>query len=79
MADWSGRTVVCDGVLTVTLLAEIAPLKERVAELEAALIEKEAELIYLRSYGKDGAIWSANDSKDVWRDKARAALEKSHE
>lgn len=35
MADWSGRTVVCDGVLTVTPLAEIAPLKERVAELEA--------------------------------------------
>lgn len=47
------------------------------AELEKArgdLIEATAELIYLRLYGKDGARWEANDSKDVWRDKARACL-----
>lgn len=40
----------------------------------AALTEATAELIYLRLYGKDGALWSANDSKDVWRDKARDFL-----
>lgn len=43
----------------------------------AALTEATAELIYLRLYGKDGALWSANDSKDVWREKARAELAKA--
>lgn len=40
------------------------------------IVEREAELIYLRAYGRDGAVWSANESKDVWREKARAALRK---
>ena len=51
---------------------------ERGAEKERLrddIIEREAELIYLRKHGKDGALWSANHSKDVWRDMARAALE----
>jgi hypothetical protein len=49
-------------------------LEARVAKLEAALIEATAELIYLREHGKDGAVWWANESKDVWRGKAIAAL-----
>jgi hypothetical protein len=44
------------------------------AARDAELIEREAELIYLRKYGKDGALWSANESKDVWRAMARKAL-----
>jgi len=48
-----------------------------IAALRGALIEATAELIYLRQHGKDGAVWWANESKDVWRDKARAALEMS--
>ncbi len=42
--------------------------------LREALVEAEAELIYLRRHGKDGARWEANDSKDVWRGFAREAL-----
>lgn len=38
------------------------------------LVEAMAELIYLRKYGKDGARWELNESKDVWRTQARAAL-----
>jgi hypothetical protein len=33
-----------------------------------------AELIYLREYGKIGARWAANESKEVWRAKAIALL-----
>jgi hypothetical protein len=54
--------------------ADAAAARKRVRELEAENIEREAELIYLRMYGKDGAVWHANHSKDVWREKARAAL-----
>jgi len=43
--------------------------------LTDAIVEREAELIYLRTHGKDGAVWRANHSKDVWRDLARAALD----
>lgn len=43
-------------------------------KLEARLLEATAELIYLRLYGKDGARWEANDSKKVWREKAKEAL-----
>jgi len=50
-----------------------ALLAERDA-LREAVLEREAELIYLRLYGRDGAVWSANHSKEYWRDKARAAL-----
>ena len=49
-------------------------LNAHLAKLEGELIEATAELIYLRQYGKDGALWSANESKDVWRDAARAVL-----
>jgi hypothetical protein len=42
--------------------------------LKDELVEATAELIYLRQYGKDGALWSANESKEVWRQKARAYL-----
>ena len=53
--------------------------RERVTDKIMALflheiVEREAELIYLREHGADGAIWSANHSKDVWRDKAREAV-----
>ncbi len=57
--------------------ADIVCVKCHVNEVErlkADLVDATAELIYLRKYGKDGALWSANDSKDVWRDMARAAL-----
>lgn len=47
---------------------------KEIRNLQAALIEATAELIYLRQHGKDGAVWWANDSKDVWRGKAIAAL-----
>lgn len=50
-------------------------LQAEIERLRKALVEAEAELIYLRRHGKDGARWEANDSKDVWRDKARAALQ----
>ena len=48
---------------------------DEIERLREALVEAEAELIYLRRHGKDGARWEANDSKDVWRDKARSALQ----
>ena len=54
-----------------------ADLEKQDAEIERlreALVEAEAELIYLRRHGKDGARWEANDSKDVWRGFAREAL-----
>jgi hypothetical protein len=38
------------------------------------IVEREAELIYLRMYGKEGAVWSANESKEVWRAKAASKL-----
>lgn len=49
--------------------------RQAIHEVVDAMIEREAELIYLRQYGRDGAVWAANESKDVWRDKARAALD----
>jgi hypothetical protein len=49
-------------------------LSARLANAEAALREATAELIYLREYGKLGAKWEANESKDVWRARADAAL-----
>jgi uncharacterized coiled-coil DUF342 family protein len=61
--------------LYVANLAAVQAAKERDA-LKAALEEATAELIYLRLYGKDGALWSLNECKDVWREKARAALER---
>ena len=45
-------------------------------------IEELAELIYLRHCHEKhwlGARWEANESKDVWHDKARAALAKMGE
>ena len=51
---------------------DLAALRARVETLEAERIEALAELIYLRRHGKDGAVWLANDSKDVWRAQARA-------
>ena len=47
---------------------------DHIASLEAERLEYLAELIYLRKYGKDGAIWRANHAKDVWRDMARTSL-----
>lgn len=32
---------------------------------------KQAEAFYLAMYEKDGARWEANESKNVWIDKAR--------
>jgi len=63
-------------------LIAAAPDLHRIATEQAAEIERltcevidcTAELIYLRKNGKDGALWSANHSKDVWRDLARKAL-----
>lgn len=54
--------------------ATIITLREENARLREALNEATAELIYLRQYGKDGAVWWANENKNVWRDKARATL-----
>jgi hypothetical protein len=34
----------------------------------------EAKAIYLSRYAKDGGVWRAVETKDVWRDMARAAL-----
>lgn len=53
---------------------DAAGREEKVEKLEAALTEATAELIYLRKYGSLGAVWSANESKDVWREQARAAI-----
>ena len=58
----------------VNAAQEISALRARNEMLEAALIEATAELIYLRQYGKDGAVWWANENKDVWRGKATALL-----
>lgn len=38
------------------------------------IVEREAELIYLRRHGKEGAVWPANASKEVWRQMARESL-----
>lgn len=66
------------GRLTVdALLDDRTALRRRVDVLEAALIEATAELIYLRQHGKDGAVWWANENKDVWRQKARDARSKA--
>jgi hypothetical protein len=43
------------------------------------IVEREAELIYLRLYGSCGAVWSANQNKEIWREKARAVLRSSQE
>lgn len=59
------------------LLADRTALRRRVDVLEAALIEATAELTYLRQHGKDGAVWWANENKDVWRQKARDARSKA--
>jgi hypothetical protein len=64
--EWESRATAAE--------SDAAAARKRVRELEAENIEREAELIYLRMYGKDGAVWHANHSKDVWREKARAAL-----
>lgn len=56
-------------------IAAASVTADRIEQLEAALTEATAELIYLRLYGCEGAQWSANDCKDVWREKARKALE----
>jgi hypothetical protein len=71
MSDWdeTNRMVVD------RMAADLAVKDREIAALREALIEATAELIYLRQHGKDGAVWWANESKDVWRDKARAALE----
>ena len=61
-----------DGVAVMAQLWNRRPSHEP----DGRLIEATAELIYLRQYGKDGARWDLNESKDVWRDKARAALTK---
>ena len=60
-------------------LDELDAAQEQVAALREALIVPNAELIYLRKYGKDGALWYANDSKEVWRDMARVALAASEQ
>ena len=54
---------------------DLADILNEGCVIQTATIEREAELIYLRKHGKDGALWSANDSKDDWRDMAHAALE----
>ena len=69
-----GTFVDKDGRVVSAISAEEIYAMRRQRE---ALIEATAELIYLRLYGKDGALWSANDSKDVWREKARAAIAKA--
>ena len=73
MSDWdeTNRMVVD------RMAADLAAQAREIAALREALIEATAELIYLRQHGKDGAVWWDNESKDVWRDKARAALEMS--
>jgi hypothetical protein len=58
----------------VATMEAMAVRGARIKVLEDLLIEATAELIYLRQYGKDGAVWWANESKDVWRDKAIATL-----
>ena len=49
-----------------------------IERLREGVVQREAELIYLRLHGKDGALWSANHSKSVWLDKARVALDLTH-
>ncbi len=58
-------------------IRKMQQLSDKLAASEAALLEATAELIYLRLYGKDGAVWRANESKDVWRVKARAAARRA--
>jgi len=67
----SGWRTAPDNDFAPDQAAEIERLREGV-------VEREAELIYLRLHGKDGALWSANHSKSVWLDKARVALDLTH-
>ena len=60
--------------LMETAAKELREKDDEIVRLREMLVEAEAELIYLRRHGKDGARWEANDSKDVWRGFAREAL-----
>lgn len=48
--------------------------KQREAVVTADLVERVARAIYLGAYAKQGGRWEANDSKEVWRGYARAAI-----
>ena len=60
-------------------IARADKAEARVEKLEEQLVEAVAELIYLRKHGADGAVWIANESKDVWRGMAQAALAECEE
>lgn len=73
MYKWEGWGVLAEK-------AGFAPVDTEASAREAfrwaweELVEREAELIYLRQHGKDGAKWAANECKDVWRKYARESL-----
>ena len=70
--------VVCYKTQWIIDLARLALDQAReLAAKDARIAECTAELLYLRychDAGYSGAKWAANDEKDLWRDKARAAL-----
>ena len=59
-----------------SLLQENEELKDIRDQCCREIVEATAELIYLRKYGKDGAIWEANENKEVWLEMARKGLSK---
>ncbi len=70
-AGAQSRVLLEDAVVREAVaLNIITPFRQRIASLENTLVEHTAELIYLREHGAKGAIWAANESKDVWRQKA---------
>lgn len=74
-SDDNGRFIDKSQVIQTIKAALTAPPQVP----EGVALEWLAELVYLREYGHIGAKWSANESKDVWRDKALALLTQGKE
>jgi cation transport regulator ChaB len=41
---------------------------------ESRTVERVARAIYLQMHGRDGGLWEAVETKEVWHDLARQAL-----
>lgn len=75
--NWHDKYQALREFAASVVLAQPAPAPvtvQEAARLRHLLIEATAELIYLRKYAHLGGRWEANESKDVWRDYAIAAL-----
>jgi hypothetical protein len=73
--NWREVKAVYDEQFRITDM--LIPILSALRALDAPsdeVVEAAAEAIYLSRYAKDGGVWWAVETKDVWRDMARAAL-----